>query len=545
MLQGAIDRLGGNLRFAVGLRGFLRAETGVQQARARIASQLASREDSFLDLAEKAIYQNPRSPYRRLLAHAGVELADLAAMVRGRGLEAALEELYGRGVYITFEELRGRRPVKRGSLEFEVKVSDFDNPLLSAFFQSRSSGSRSAGTRVFIDLRTLQREAEYVACLFDAHGILGSRPLAVWQRRPPHSGGLNGLIRFAKIGWPAERWFAQNPFHLAHGGWRGAAFLAYSVLVSYLAGKPFPWPKTVSGDQALRIARWMGEKKREGRPAVLDTGVSGATRVCIAARDNGIDIAGSVFRVGGEPLTPQRARAMVSVGASFLSRYQMVETGIISISCADPVEIDDMHVVSERFAVLTRDKAVGPAGESVPALVYTSLQPDCRMILLNAESGDYGRLFRRECRCSLGGLGYSLHVAGVHGYDKLTSEGVTFMGSELYRLVDEVLPGKFGGDPTDYQLVEEDEEGIPRVSLVISPRVGGIDEKAAVGVALSELRRHFAGPIMAAEWARAGTLRVVRREPYASGGRKVLPLHVIGQAQAAHQAKGGGPAARP
>jgi hypothetical protein len=37
---------------------------------------------------------------------------------------------------------------------------------------------------------------------------------------------------------------------------------------------------------------------------------------------------------------------------------------------------------------------------------------------------------------------------------------MNFLGTDLLRLIDEVLPARFGGAPTDYQFVErEDERG--------------------------------------------------------------------------------------
>ena len=54
----------------------------------------------------------------------------------------------------------------------------------------------------------------------------------------------------------------------------------------------------------------------------------------------------------------------------------------------------------------------------------------------------------------------------IRSYEKLTGEGVTFMGSELLTLLEKILPGKFGGSVSDYQLVEEEAGGATRVSLL-------------------------------------------------------------------------------
>jgi len=118
-------------------------------------------------------------------------------------------------------------------------------------------------------------------------------------------------------------------------------------------------------------------------------------------------------------------------------------------------------------------------------------------------------------------------VHGVRSHEKLTSEGMTFLGSDLIDLLDEVLPAAFGGAPTDYQLVEEEVGGLPRVTVVVAPSVGPVDEQAVLDTVLRGLSE---GPgykaMMARAWQDGETLRVARREPYATGAGKILSLHV-------------------
>jgi len=106
-----------------------------------------------------------------------------------------------------------------------------------------------------------------------------------------------------------------------------------------------------------------------------------------------------------------------------------------------------------------------------------------------------------------------------------------FVGSELLRLVEEVLPDRFGGHPTDYQLLEEEDGGLSKVSLVVRPRVGELDEAQVISTALEVLGSVSGGnsgaTMMAGYWRDAKTLRVVRREPHATTVAKILPLHII------------------
>ena len=54
---------------------------------------------------------------------------------------------------------------------------------------------------------------------------------------------------------------------------------------------------------------------------------------------------------------------------------------------------------------------------------------------------------------------------------------MTFFGPELFDLLERELPSRFGGGAGDYQLVEEEVEGLPKVSILVSPRVGSVDEQ--------------------------------------------------------------------
>ncbi len=104
--------------------------------------------------------------------------------------------------------------------------------------------------------------------------------------------------------------------------------------------------------------------------------------------------------------------------------------------------------------------------------------------------------------------------------------GYTFLGTELLRLIEEILPNRFGGHPTDYQLVEEEEGGLPKVNIVVNPSVRNVIEDAVVNTVLQSLRAYPGGDVMSDQWLQGRTLRVVRREPYTTASAKILPLHI-------------------
>ena len=83
---------------------------------ARMRDRMEHREENFLRLVETTVYGYPRSPYLPLLKMAGCELGDLKALVKQKGLEGALRVLRDQGVYVAFEEFKGRQPIVRNGL---------------------------------------------------------------------------------------------------------------------------------------------------------------------------------------------------------------------------------------------------------------------------------------------------------------------------------------------------------------------------------------------------------------------------------------------
>ena len=207
--------------------------------------------------------------------------------------------------------------------------------------------------------------------------------------------------------------------------------------------------------------------------------------------------------------------------------YSMTELGRVGVSCAAPNAVGDVHLLLDKLALVQRPRVVPSTGETVGALFFTSLLPSSPKLMINVETDDYAVVEDRVCDCLLGRLGYSRHLHGIRSYEKLTSEGVTLRGGDVLSLLERTLPERFGGAPTDYQLVEEVDEVVPTLSLLVSPHVGPVDEREVVEVALTALAGQGAQPRQVSTiWRNAGTLRIERREPYATSAGKVLPIHV-------------------
>ncbi len=519
------DGLRAFLGYAWTLPGFLRRRIDSDESRGWIEEALASREQNFLAQLQDAVFANPGSPYRALLDHAGIELGDVTRLVREHGLEGALEQLFDNGVRVTLDELKGRRTIERQGLSLSVGPDDFENPRVGVTFTARTGGSRGPGTAVKIDIDLLEYEIAYDWLLVAAHDGLHNRPVALWR---PIVAGLKEPLRFAKRGVKVEKWFALNELGRSTGTTKRSLMTTYTLLASRLWGTAMPFPEYVPAEDALKVARWLALKTAQGTPAFISANATSSVRLCLAAREHALDISGTVFRIGGEPYTEAKAAAVAERGCRAIGNYSITEIGRVGVACGEPQALDDVHLVTDKLAVIQREQTVGGSGRRVGALQFTSLHPRARKILINVEFGDYGVLERRDCGCPLGRIGLAQHVHTIRSYEKLTSEGVNFLGSDLLRLLEEVLPARFGGSSSDYQLVEQEVEGLPKIEVVVSPRLGSLDEAGVVATVLDALGEPGRGERgMARIWSHGNTLRVVRREPYITGAGKVLPLHVV------------------
>jgi hypothetical protein len=519
----ALEDLACHARLTRDLPGFLRRPISVQEARADVLRRLRRREEQFLAVVGRAIYGTPGSPYLPLLRHAGCELGDLRQMVAQGGVEDALRRLAAAGVYVTYEEFKGRREAIRGSRRFRFDPDRFDNPLVAPHLTAYTGGTRGQPTRVRRSLAFVAEVAASHALVFDAHG-LGDAQHAFWLAGP-----LTWILARAKIGRPVVGWF--HPLHPVPRGTRARA--RYVRMLGRLAGHRFPLPRFYDFERPERMVAWLRDRIRAGQRILLAAPASAVTRVAIMARDQGVGLDGATLYAQGEPFTEARRRHLESSGAGTLVLYGTEEAASVGWGCARPAAADDVHLNQHFHALVERSRTVGgPDGPAVEALLFSSLSLHAPKICLNMESGDYARIEERDCGCALGQLGLRLHLSRIRSFEKLSGEGVTFARSDIDRVMEEMLPARFGGSSLDYQLLEEEApDGMTRLVLRVSPTVGALDE-SAVRAALLEALEGF-GPVERLHVGllrRAGTLRVSRERPLATPAGKVLPFHLVRRA---------------
>jgi hypothetical protein len=515
-------------RFALGLRNYLRHTIRLEEAQAIVLKRMQERETNFLRLVERGIFGYPQSPYLPLLRLAHCELGDIQKMVRTKGLENTLLALRQAGVYITFEEFKGREPIVRHGQTIRAHPQGFDNPHLGPYYyQAKSGGSTGAGTRVQIDLDHQAAQAPHLMLAREAHGVLDV-PTALWYGILPDDTGVGVLLRQARFGHLAEKWFSPIVATEINSSLRNRFATHAFVTLSRLLGAPFPHPRPLSFDRAAVLAQWASQRLKTHGKCLIRCHVSPALRVCLAARELGLDLTGATFMGGGEPPTPAKIREIRSTGARWVPTYFFTEHGAVGLGCARPADDNDLHFLKDALAVIQYARRVPSSELTVEAFHYTSLLPTAPKVLLNVETDDYGVIEHRSCGCPLAALGFTEHLRHVRSFRKLTGEGVTLVGSDMLNILEEVLPARFGGSPLDYQLLEEeDEKGFTRLSLIVSPRVKIEDESTLIQVVLDALgRASVAGQIARTIWKKSGALRVKRMEPICTERGKLMPLYV-------------------
>ena len=448
-------------RFAARLPAFLRRPLTVGEARAIVRRRLGARETDFLTLARTAIYDRPESPYRQLLRLAGCEYGDLAGLVTRDGLEGALRVLYRRGVYLTVEEFKGLRPVVRGSASVEVDPARCRNPLITPHVAVQSGGSRGVRTFIPVPLEFVRDRAVNKCLALNARG--GPWHLAHWD---VPGGGLTAVLSSCLAGTVPERWFSPvDPYDSGvHPRYRWSARDRPAGEVCWPVA-PLPMPRsTCPSSIALEPIAPMDERRRcgwEPRPLLIGVRPAPVVRLCrAAAQPRASTFAGAQFRLSiGEPLTAgstrrrstDRSRGYCRPMPDQRNRTTWAATGLSAIAA----EVDEVHFLSDLHGVVQP----GPGGESpeLPAntLLFSSLRPSTTFVLLNVSMGDQAVMSARSCGCPL-----SLSLDDAPPRRPPPGEahrgGNDVLDADVIRVLEEVLPGRFGGAPTDYQLVEDE-----------------------------------------------------------------------------------------
>ena len=514
------------LRLAAALPKFFRDRITLQQAEERTKRLLDRRAEIFLEVVRSEIYGRMRSPYLPLLRDAGCEFSDLETSINRHGLEDTLAKLAGAGVYLTSDEYKGKKEVMRGRLSFRVSPSDFERREVSAGITTESSGSRNLPVKTFSSLESITLWAEGTATFYAAHDLF-SCVHALYE--PVLAGRMHFVLINAKLGVPMDRWFALKV--PAHGGLEDR----YHYLNARVVGLMGNWfdrgiarPEYQDPGDLKPIMDWTLKNRREGKRCCIVTVVSNAARIARKALEAGISLEHLTLAASGEPLTQAKKRVMEEAGARIAVRYGPGGLYGAALGCGDPRFLDEMHVPLSMFTFVANPRTLDYGGSLIHPLMQTTTHPVAPRLLLNVENGDYASIIARDCGCRLEKIGFTQHIHTVRSFEKMTGEGMNYSGSDLFELLEEVIPSEFGGGPGDYQLVEEeDDRAQTRLTLLVHPDVGELNEEQLLsrlqhGLAQGSRSHRFMSKI----WLDADSFRIRREAPYASARGKILPLHI-------------------
>jgi hypothetical protein len=374
-----------------------------------------------------------------------------------------------------------------------------------------------------VDLALFEERRVNQLLVFDAYRAFGWRH-ALWGI--PGGSAVLRLLRYAGIGCPPARWFSPVDVTHLHPRYRWSArILKWGAR---LAGVRLPGPEHVPLDDVLPIARWMHEVARTGRRPHFHGSPSSAVRVCLAALEHGLDVTGACFTVSGEPFTPARSEIIARAGGQAFTAYTSMETGgPVAYGCQAPDVCDEAHFWHDLHAIIQPRGEERPTGRA-GAVLITTLSPTSPLVLLNASMGDEAVVTRRECGCPLEQLGWTTHVHTIRSFEKLTGIGVTFLDTDVARVLEDVLPARFGGSPTHYQLVEsETDRGHPSLRLLVHPAVGPVDAGAVRDAFLEAIAPGSAAEqLMGQLWRDGNVVTVERGAPHATVSGKILHLHL-------------------
>ncbi len=511
------------------LRDFFRDRITLERAKKDINKALETREDRFLELARTQMYERPTSPYLKLLKIAGCEFSDLVAQVHRSGLEDTLKRLAGEGVYLTVDEYKGKKDIVRGRESFRVSQSDFAPDQSLPGFVTQSSGTRNLPVRALSPLAWLAEDTLNTGIFLSAHGLF-TYTHATYDPILPGAGGFAFLMQLAKLGHAPERWFAGR---IPIDRWLVRAYNYAAVYETVLAAKffgpGFPRPELFQFGDVRPIVRWVIEQRQRGKSCCIRTVASNSARIARAAREMGESLEGTKFISSGEPLTEGKREVIEQVGASTTLLYGYMPGPVhVSLGCANPAYTDEMHVNQNMLAIVPHPTPIAYEGPAIQPLLFTTLSPSAAKLQLNVDNGDYATLEKRDCGCALEKAGLTLHIHHVRSYEKFTSEGLNYFYGDLFSVLETTFPSEFGGGPGDYQLVEEEgDRGQTRLTLVVHPEVGTVDEERMI-VRLQECLAEGSrdNRFHTKFWQDSGTLRVRREIPHVSARGKTLPLRI-------------------
>lgn len=507
------------------LERLLPVRLSLEECEHQIQQRLERREQTFLELAQRAIFHNPKNPYHHLLRDAGIGFEDLKGSAHRSGLDATLKQLRDEGIFLTFEEYKGRQPLVRRGKRYPFSMQDLRIPHhADNFITTSTGGSTGAAIHLPLSLTSALVGASHVAVSYAQWGTEAMK-MGLWSSTPLTANLPTLLIR-SILNRPLSAWFTMLSDRHATPSWKDRLLLHTALHMMARRGFAVPAVQHIPFEQAHRIAEWIAAQ--QSCKTWISCNVSSAVRICQAAKDRKLEIHGTCFGMGSEPLTEAKKAEINGAGCVPVAVYNSMEAGRIASICSHPRCADDLHVCTDLVAVITRRRPRPFSEELVDAFLITTLRQDRGLFLLNVEFDDFGFLEERACGCSLDRLGFRLHVGNIRSFAKLNTAGTTVPLGDIAWVIEQAMPQAFGGASIDYQLVEEDQGSQTRLTLRISPRVGPLMEAKVLErffSTVSDIDARYAE--FAHLWNASGAVRIARAEPLLTSRGKLMPIRIL------------------
>ena len=488
-----------------------------------IREQLENREDRWLDMVRRAIFEVPENPYARMFALADCSHADLVQEVGRHGIEATLKRLRAAGVHLTHDEFKGATEIVRASQVIEAPKGSFVNPLAWGWFGGSSGGSRSAGTVTLAGTEHLVHLSTYQALAIEEYD-LKKRAYVIVRPTLPAVAGMLLCVLHARLLPDCGPWFSFGGTLKDSAHYR--ALTRYIVAVARWHGGSAPWPRTLPHNDFLAVAQDIADRKKRGVLSTLQAVASTGVRVAAAALEANLDISETVFISGGEALTEGKRRVLEAAGIQPQPSYWVSEIGQIGQSCNAIRRGNEVHIFEDSVGVINHPHAVPGSDRIVPALLLTSLFPFAPHVLINVEMADAGEIVDEPCDCTYSRMGFHRRIRNIFSYGKLTGQGMTLVGTDIVRILEIELPEKFGGSAADYQLVEREGPQQTELALRVRPTVPLTSKDDVREYFLRALRSHYGGALASRVWDHSEAFSVEIGEPLENKAGKILPLHL-------------------
>ena len=448
--------------------------------------------DRFLRMLDELVWPYPASPTRRLLDHAGVEAGDAAGLVDELGLDGALERPARRRRLRRLRGVPGPAGGPAGQRHVHVRAGRLLQPGRAGRLHGRPPAAPAARARRWSCRSRGSAARASSGRSSTTWPASAGAPTAVWLPVFPSAAGFGAVMKISAGGNRPERWFSQIPGRLEGVAGHKQAANRLLPALSVLTRTGLPSPEHVPGDEPEPVVALDARRAATAPGGPTITGY--ASSITAAARwavEHGIDLTGVVAYPASEPVTAGKLAAMRAVGHAALPDVRLRARGHRRPwpATAATTRSTTSGTRSSRSSPAAGRAATAP--RSTPSASRAS-PPIAPRVLVNVENDDYGEVRRDvDCDCALGRLGLRTRVGAHPRHQQGRRRRRHARGRDVRRArrAAAARPASAAAPATTSSSRRTAPTGTP-MALRIHPRVGDVDEDAALGAVARRPGRH-------------------------------------------------------